>query len=96
MLPKAVVDSFTLEVETTYIRLQELQNYQQMNRDGFRKILKKHDKVTQSPLMQECMPEVEERLPACHVEEVQRVRRRLSQASRLPPLIVASALYSRL
>jgi SPX domain protein involved in polyphosphate accumulation len=42
-----------------------------MNHDGFRKILKKHDKVTQVPLMSSLMPEVDRSMPSVQEEQLQ-------------------------
>lgn len=56
------------------MQLQDLLEYRSMNQQGFRKILKKHDKVTQSPMMQECMPEVEQAFTADAHSAIQHVR----------------------
>ena len=52
------------QAKDLYQKVQNLLEFRRMNRDGFRKTLKKHDKVTQVPLMTTLMPEVDRRLPA--------------------------------
>ena len=56
-----------------YQSVQNLLEFRRMNRDGFRKTLKKHDKVTQVPLMGTLMPEVDRRLPVEHEQRLQEV-----------------------
>jgi SPX domain protein involved in polyphosphate accumulation len=60
--------------EEIYKELQDLRGFRHMNHDGFRKTLKKHDKVTQLPLMESMMPEVDRRLAAEQERELQEVR----------------------
>eukprot|EP00892_Ulva_mutabilis_P010916 jgi/Ulvmu1/8197/UM041_0006.1 len=62
--PPHLLQPLRKRAKDAYMELQDLLEFRHMNRDGFRKILKKHDKVTQSPLMAECMPTVEHSLPA--------------------------------
>lgn len=76
------------------MQLQDLLEYRSMNHQGFRKILKKHDKVTQSPLMQECMPEVENALTADANSAIQHVRPHLPPPSTGCP--AESRLHSQL
>ena len=56
-----------------YQSVQNLLEFRRMNRDGFRKTLKMHDKVTQVPLMGTLMPEVDRRLPVEHEQRLQEV-----------------------
>lgn len=63
------------------MELQDLIEFRHMNHDGFRKILKKHDKVTQSPLMGDCMPEVNRSLPADQDALIQQVPPRPTSAT---------------
>lgn len=56
-----------------YQKVHNLLEFRRMNRDGFRKTLKKHDKVTQITLMSTLMPEVDRKLPADQDHRLQEV-----------------------
>lgn len=76
--PSELLEPLRKRAREAYMELQDLLEYRRMNYDGFRKILKKHDKVTQSPLTHECMPEVDSALPADQEALIQNVCRCLS------------------
>ena len=57
-----------------YVQLCRFSNFIEMNRTGFRKVLKKHDKVTDVKLSGEMMPQVHRNLPAADVSAVHKVR----------------------
>lgn len=68
-----------------YHAVQNLLEFRAMNRDGFRKTLKKHDKVTQVSLTSTLMPEVDSRLPVDQDHRLQAVLH--SELSNMPGLI---------
>ena len=54
------------------MQLRRFAQFIEMNREGFRKIVKKHDKVTEVQLGHEVMPVVQSLLPADDVDAVQK------------------------
>lgn len=59
------------QLEELYATASNLQNYVQANRTGFRKILKKHDKLTSHPLSSMYLTLVNQKFPEDHVEQLQ-------------------------
>jgi phosphate transporter len=63
-----------LTLTDLYVNLTDLVAFLDMNRTGFRKIMKKHDKVTSSALLTLYMPRVNEKLSEARQDEVESVR----------------------
>ena len=61
------------EASRLYVQLSRFANFIDMNREGFRKILKKHDKVTDMKMSSEMMPVVHRLLPAADAEAMRKV-----------------------
>jgi SPX domain len=59
-----------------YVTVVRFASFLEMNRSGFRKSLKKHDKLTDVKLSPEFMPAVQQLLPAADVDAVRKARRR--------------------
>ena len=62
------------EASRLYLQLSRFANFIDMNREGFRKILKKHDKLTDIKVGPEMMPEVQRMLPASDADIVRKVQ----------------------
>lgn len=56
-----------------YKAVQNLLEFRRMNHDGFRKVLKKHDKTCSSLLMSTLMPDVDRNLPSDQDHRLQEV-----------------------
>eukprot|EP00879_Flechtneria_rotunda_P007786 GHRR01008159.1.p1 GENE.GHRR01008159.1~~GHRR01008159.1.p1 ORF type:complete len:762 (+),score=241.90 GHRR01008159.1:161-2446(+) len=55
------------QLEELFVTTSNLANYVQQNRTGFRKILKKHDKLVSHPMSANYLPIVDQKFPESHV-----------------------------
>lgn len=71
---QALRERLDTRLTVLYVNLTDLGAFLDMNRTGFRKILKKHDKVTTTALLVLYMPKVDGKLSEARKDEVEAVQ----------------------